>query len=244
VIALLIAVSASRALGMIGYVAGDYATAVSSRGVILDAEEYREQALFVSEAAQDLQGSGIDVTPLAALIARRAPPADVVPVAISLESQIEAHYQLAILPPRAPHPAAKLYLQACAACHGVDGVSTRADLSTKAPDLSSKDQVARIAPRRIFAAITYGVPGTAMPSYEDTVSAAERWDLAYYVLSLSHSATAELERGRALLSKLPRRPDYLQLAVRSDDQLRKALSGSGLSSSDREAILSACRHFR
>jgi len=242
VIALLLAIGASRALGMIGYVAGDYATAVSMRGQILDAEEYKEQLLFVDEALSDLPELRAQILELRSLVAARAAPAEVIPVARRLESVIEARYQLAILPPRAPHPASRLYLQACAACHGVDGVSTRKDLSTAPPDLSSKEQVARIAPRRVFAAITYGVPGTAMPSFEDTISAAERWDLAYYVLSMSHSARDELKRGQALLMKLPRRPDYLQLAVRTDEQLRKVLAGSGFSETDREAILSACRH--
>lgn len=236
-IALLIAISASRALGMIGYVAGDYGTAVSPAGTVIDKEEYNEQLLFVSEAASDLAGS-IDISKLQSLVASHASPALVIPLARSLEAQIEARFQLAVLPPRAPHPAARLYQQACAACHS----PVRRDLTTVPPDLSDKNAVAALTPRRIFSAITYGVPGTAMPSYEEGLTLEERWDLAYYVMSLSHSAVAELKRGRELLSKLPRRPDYLQLAVRSDDQLRKALAGSGLSPSDREAILSACRH--
>jgi high-affinity iron transporter len=241
VIALLTAIAASRALGMIGYVAADYASAVSARGEVIDAAEYQEQALFVAEAADDLKGSGLEVETLAKLVARRAPPSEVIPLARSLESQIEAHFRLAVLPPRPPHPARKLYLQACAACHGIDGAPSRRDLSTQPPDLTSREQIARISPRRAFEALTYGVPGTAMPSFEEAIPEAERWDLAYLVLSLSHAQPAELRRGRELLAKLPRKPDYLQLATRTDDQLRKLLAGSGLSVADREAILSACR---
>jgi high-affinity iron transporter len=237
VIALILAVSAARALGMIGYVAGDYATAVSPGGAVIDKAEFDEQVLFVSEAASDLAGS-LDISKLQSLVAAHASPSVVVPLARSVESQIEARFQLAVLPPRAPRDASRLYAQACAACHS----PVRRDLTTVPPDLADKNAVAGLTPRRIFSAITYGVPGTAMPSYEEGLTLEQRWDLAYYVLSMSHSAAAELKRGRQLLAKLPRRPDYLQLAVRSDDQLRKTLAGSGLSPSDREAILSACRH--
>jgi len=48
-------------------------------------------------------------------------------------------------------------------------------------------------------------------------------------------------RGEEILRTLPRRPDWLQLATRSDDQLRADLSHSPLSPEDREALISAVR---
>ena len=240
---------AERALGMLTYIAGDYESAVGASGRIISQEELDEQTLFAREAAGDLTEAGsndlaAELSALGDRVAARAEPREVILLAKGLETRIEQRFQLAVLPPRAPHPARALYLQACAACHGVNGVPARRDLSTLPPDLSSKTGVARLSPRRIFAAVTYGVPGTSMPSYSDTIPAAERWDLAWYVLSLAHKSSAEQKRGQELLAKLPRRPDYLQLAVRTDEQLRKVLAGSRMSDADREAIVTACREVR
>jgi high-affinity iron transporter len=253
ILALLLAMTphehAERALGMLTYIAGDYESAVGANGQVLSEEELAEQTLFAREAASDLVEAGTadlaaELSALGDRVAAKAEPREVILLARQLETRIEQRFQLAVLPPREPRPARALYAQACAACHGVNGVPARRDLPTLPPDLSSKSEVARLSPRRIFAAVTYGVPGTAMPSYGDTISLAERWDLAWYVLSLAHKSPAEQKRGEALLSKLPRRPDYLQLATRTDEQLRKVLAGSRMTDADREAVLTACREAR
>jgi high-affinity iron transporter len=240
---------AERALGMLTYIAGDYESAVGAEGKVISEEELAEQTLFAHEAASDLTDAGTadlaaGLSALGDRVAAKAEPREVILLARQLETRIEQRFQLAVLPPREPRPARALYRQACAACHGADGVPARRDLSTLPPDLSSKSDVARLSPRRIFAAVTYGVPGTAMPAYGDAIPVAERWDLAWYVLSLSHQSAAERRRGRELLAKLPRRPDYLQLAIRTDEQLRKVLAGSRMTDADREAILTACREAR
>jgi high-affinity iron transporter len=240
---------AERALGMLTYVAGDYASAVGPSRQVLSPEELSEQILFAREAADDLRSVGAvdladDVAALAVRVEARGEPPEVVVLARQLATRIEQRFQLTLLPPRRPQPAKALYVQACAACHGVRGVPARRDLSTMPPDLSSKDEVARLSPRRIFTAITYGVPGTAMPSYAEAIPEAQRWDLAWYVLSLAHANETERQRGEQILAKFPRRPDYLQLAARTDEQLRNVLKGMRLTDADREAVLTACRDAR
>lgn len=240
---------AERALGMLTYVAGDYPSAVGASGQVLSREELDEQVLFAREAADDLRSLGAadlatEAAALSTRIESRESPVEVVVTARRLADRIEQRFALSLLPPREPHPAKGLYVQACAACHGAKGAPARRDLSTMPPDLSSKEEVARLSPRRIFTAITYGVPGTAMPSYAEALSPEERWDLAWYVLTLAHADRAERRRGAQILARLPRRPDYLQLAVRTDEQLRKVLSGLRMSDADREAVLTACRDAR
>jgi high-affinity iron transporter len=240
---------AERAMGMLGYVAGDYLSAVDGGGRLLDPEELSEQELFARQASEDLSAAGApdlarDSSSLAERISARAPAPQVILAARQIEARIEQRFQLALLPPREPRVARALYLQACAACHGNAGVPSRLDLSTAVPDLSSKSQVATLSPRRIFSAITYGVPGTAMPSFSDAIPAEQRWDLAWTVLALSHADARERRRGEQLLSRFPRRPDYLQLAVRTDEQLRHVLAAMQLSERDREAVLTACREAR
>ena len=82
----------------------------------------------------------------------------------------------------------------------------------------------RESPHAVFGAITYGVPETAMPAFSDAYSVAERWDLAFYVLTLSRPAQIA--------------PQYLypelrsyrldELAIRSDDELTGILAQKGV----------------
>src|ERR671934_127556 len=159
-------------------------------------------------------------------------------------ARVSARFQLALIPERAPdlRRGAQLYQQACAACHGADGTPRVAhlQLTTQPTAFSATEQVARLSPQRVFSAVTFGVPGTAMPSFSDALDDAARWDLAFAVLLFAHRPE-ERRRGEELVRKLPRRPDWLQLAVRSDDQLRAALQQSPFSTEDREAVIAAVR---
>ena len=243
-LALLLA-DAGRALALLQYIAGDYETAVSPRGEVISAQEWTEQAGFARDAAQEAPQIGAEIEKLAARIDAHAPPPDVVPVARELALLLSQKYRLSMLPPRAPdlRQGRALYRQACAACHGAMGTpaTQRLELSTQPTAFASRAEIARLSPQRIYAAVTYGVPGTAMPSYADSIPEAQRWDLAYATLLFGHADRAERRRGEEILRKFPRRPDWLQLAVRSDDQLRRALGGSGMSEADREAVLTAIR---
>ena len=237
-----------RAVALLSYVAGDYAVAVGPSGEVLSPDELAEQLGFVREAAQEVRTSGgpdlaAELEALAKRIESRGPPPEVSADAERIGARIAQRFQLAVLPPRAPdlRRGGALYRQACAACHGAGGRPPALQLSTRPPAFASKEEVRRLSPQRIFAAATYGVPGTAMPSYAEALDEASRWDLSFYALTLAHAGRAEEARGRELLRKAPRTPDYLQLAVRSDDQLRGALSTSGLSPADREAVISAVR---
>jgi high-affinity iron transporter len=242
---------AGRAAALVSYVAGDYAAAVGPRGEILSPEELAEQGQFVREAAAELRSAGADdlvreLDELAVRIDARAAPPEVIARAQRIAARIAQRFGLAVLPREQPDltRGARVYQQACAACHGQQGTPPPAEvlpLSTRPLAFASKPDAARLSPQRIFSAATYGVPGTAMPSFGDGLTEAERWDVAFFALTLSHSDRRERARGEELLRKAPRTPDYLQLAVRSDDQLRAALSRSGLTAADREAVLSAVR---
>jgi len=242
---------AGRASALVSYVAADYPTAVGPGGEILSAEELAEQGQFLREAAAELRASAAEdlAGELDALVLRvdaRAAPSEVIGGAQRVAVRIAQRFDLAMLPREEPdlRRGQRLYRQACAACHGGDGTPPPAErlaLPTRPVAFASRPETARFSPQRIFAAVTHGVPGTAMPSFGEALGEKERWDLAFFALTLSHADRRERARGEELLRKAPRRPDYLQLAVRSDDQLRAALSHANLSPSDREAILSAVR---
>jgi high-affinity iron transporter len=238
-----------RVLALLDYVAGDYSAAVGPRGELLSGIELAEQSSFARECASELRaiGSPADLAgqldALAVRIERRDPPPAVSAATRRIGASLQQRFRLAILPPRAPdlRRGARLYRQACAACHGREGRPPDIGLPTRPVAFASKQDMRAFAPLRIYRAITYGVPGTAMPAFGDAIDDAARWDLASYALALAHRDRAERKRGLALLRLAPGRPDYLQLAVRTDDELRRALASSALSAEDREAVLSVVR---
>jgi len=242
---------AGRAAALVSYVAGDYAVAVGPGREVLSPEELLEQGQFVREAAAELRAVAAEdlareLDQLGARVDARAAPPEVIGEARRIAARIAQRFHLALLPRGTPdlRRGQRLYRQACAACHGAQGTPPspeRLPLPTRPVAFSSKADVARLSPQRVFSAATWGVPGTAMPSFGEALTETERWDLSFYALTLAHSQTGERARGEELLRKAPRTPDYLQLAVRSDDQLRAALSRSGLSPRDREAVLSTVR---
>jgi mono/diheme cytochrome c family protein len=82
---------------------------------------------------------------------------------------------------------ATLYRAYCLACHGAQGSGVEtadpahrhgsaADL-TDWPSRSQRDG-------DLYHAISYGVPGTAMPAYDEALTEQERWDLVNYLRSL------------------------------------------------------------
>lgn len=241
--------AAARAHSLLTYVAGDYAAAVGAGGEVISPVELDEQRIFAGDAARDLRDAAAedlarDAEALAAKIAAVAAPREVVPLAQSLAARVAQRFRLSMVPGRAPDLSRgrALYRQACAACHGVDGTPRveHLELSTAPTAFASKAAVARLSPQRIYAAVTFGVPGTAMPSFGEAIDEDARWDIAYAALVFARPPE-ERRRGEELLRTLPRRPDWLQLAIRSDDQLRAGLAHSPFSAADREAVISAVR---
>jgi high-affinity iron transporter len=240
---------AARAYSLLSYIAGDYPAAVEADGTVISRQELEEQKLFAGDAATDLRAAGAadlasQADRLRARIAAAAAPREVVPLAQSVSARVAQRFKLAMLPERGPdlRRGSALYRQACAACHGERGTPRveHLQLGTQPTAFSSKQEVARLSPQRIYAAVTFGVPGTAMPSFSDALDDSERWDLSFAVLLFAHPP-AERRRGEELVRSLPRRPDWLQLAIRTDDQLRLALGQSPFPAEDREAMISAVR---
>src|SRR5467141_3407553 len=160
------------------------------------------------------------------------------------QGRIAQRFQLAMLPGRPPdlRRGRALYRQACAACHGADGTPRveHLELPTRPTAFSSRQEVARLSPQRIFAAVSFGVPGTAMPSFSGAIDENTMWDVAFAALLFAHPREEQV-RGEAVARKLPRRPDWLQLAVRTDEQLRATLSHGPFPPQEREALISAIR---
>ena len=242
--------SLRRAVALLDYVAGDYARAVGPKGELLSEAEHQEQVGFVEEAARevraDVGAAGEDLASRLDALGRdvtaRAPPLSVTPRARAIRDEIAQRFHVALLPLRPPDLArgAQLYAQACAACHGADGQpNALLELSTRTPVLAAPAETAQLTPQRIFSAVTYGVPKTAMPAYDDALDDSQRWDLAFYSLTLSHKPAAPRAAGLARAALLP--TGYRELSVQSDEQLQQKLAAAGVSSEDQAQAIAALR---
>jgi high-affinity iron transporter len=237
-----------RVVALLDYVRGDYARAVGEHGEVLSRPEHSEQIGFVEDAARELRadvnGRGEDLAKrldaLRRRVEERAPPAEVAQAAQAVRDEIVQRFNVVLLPLRAPdlQRGAQVYAQSCAACHGADGHPNRAlGLETQPPDFQS--ETGPLTPQRIFSAATYGVPKTAMPAFDSGLTDEERWDVAFFVLSLAHPGASPhgLDLARAAL--VPTR--YADLAALSDDDLRGRFAAAGLAAPQQEEALAAVR---
>jgi high-affinity iron transporter len=220
---------AQRLVSILDYVGADYGLAVGG-GRVLDEGEYAEQLLFVADAARlarallPADAPGDDALRVALadaerLVQGKAEPAAVAAACRAARERTVARFGLRTTPMDRPvlARAEALYAQNCAVCHGATGdADTERARTLDPPPASFRDpaRLAELSPYRVYNALTFGVPGTGMASFE-ALSPAERWDLAFYVFRLGHAgAVAE---GPVALS-------LSQLATRSDRELRETLA--------------------
>ena len=87
-------------------------------------------------------------------------------------------------PPAPPNLARgrRLWISDCAPCHGPTGAGDGpASTGMDPPPTSFRgDFLERLTPRQVYNALTFGVDGTAMPSFADAYTAQQRWDVAFY----------------------------------------------------------------
>ncbi len=102
---------------------------------------------------------------------------------------------LVVMPDGVPSLArgAELYRKVCRDCHGETGHGDGAKgVALKPPprNLTDASLLAHATPLSFYQRITFGVAGTAMPSWETRFSAEERWALAAYVTTLRQARPA------------------------------------------------------
>jgi high-affinity iron transporter len=218
---------AQRLVALLDYVRGDYPMAVRD-GVVVRESEYDEQLRFTAEArriASELLGPArADDSLLGAIgeiearVKARASAEAVAQACTTARDEAVARFNLRTTPTERPslERAAALYTQNCAVCHSErgDGRTERALLLNPPPaDFKEPTRLQGLTPYRVYNALTFGVPGTAMASF-DALSPAERWSLAFYVLRLGHAGEPA---GAAVAMPLA------DLAVRSDREILATL---------------------
>jgi len=223
--------SAKKLLALIDYIDSDYKNAVQA-GKILNASEYQEQLEFskrVMELFQQLKQ--VDRSDKAAIegdlkilvnqIGSKADPKAVSGTATVIGKKIRDTYNIIPHPRQLPSFEAgkKLFAENCASCHGETGKGdgpSRATMNPKQPppaNFTDPEFVAGLSPFKAFNAISFGVENTAMASFA-ALSEDERWQLAFYVLSLRFSENQSKD-GASLLQKSPVPADLTGVAALS-----------------------------
>jgi high-affinity iron transporter len=197
---------AQRLAALVDYVGGDYARAVAN-GVVAVPSEYEEQRRFVADARRlgaTLAGRGAnaddpllsELARLEALVEAKADPVDVARESHAARELVVARFNLPTTPAARPSPTRgeALFRENCVPCHGVRGdAQTQRAKELDPPPASFREpsRLDKLSPYRVYNALTFGVAGTGMASF-DSLSVADRWDLAFYVFRLGHEGEEAL----------------------------------------------------
>jgi high-affinity iron transporter len=180
---------------LLDYIAVDYSMAVNQGNVISVAEykEMEEFATTISTLGQNSPASvRSDIKLLKALIKEKASQEKVSSVSNSIKQKIISSYSLEIAPKRWPSliNGRQLYALHCKSCHGENGKGNgnlANGLNPAPTNFHSPEKANGLSPFQAYNTIRLGVNNTAMRAF-DELSDDEIWDLAFYVLSLPHSA--------------------------------------------------------
>ncbi|MBK9259665.1 MAG: FTR1 family protein [Polyangiaceae bacterium] len=241
-------IEAQRLVHVLGYVGADYGVAVEG-GAITNEDEYKEQISLLDDGAKiaeriaparSASAKDVDVPALVArvrkLVNEKAAASDVEAATTAARQAIIGAYQLSEAPAQAPvlERGQKLFAQNCAVCHGTLGRADtpQATLLKPAPTNFWDPEIAdAMTPFRVANTVRFGVQGTAMVPFSQLTDA-DRWDLAFYVVSLRHTAQPADSSPTYALA---------ELATRSDASLRVELEGAGVAAKDIPAVLADLR---
>lgn len=229
-----------RLASLVDYVAADYPGAVKAGRVVAESE-YQEQKTTVAEAqslartirpssGHEAAQAGLDVelAKLSADVGALASEETIAADARAVHRRLLDDYGLT-LAPLAPPDAARartVFATVCSECHGKDGRADTERARTLTPrpvSFLDGERMSRISPQLAFHALTFGVPNTAMASFE-SLPPSDRWSLAFHVVAMRHS-DADAKAGARIASsqKLPVAASASRLAELSDQQLDEAL---------------------
>lgn len=192
------AASQTALVQLVEYVGADYINAVQDGAIVSD-EEYVEMEEFSRLLHEgigqldDVEGRDTLLEQAAALqqaVADKAPEAEVKALAQSIRGTLVDVYGIPVMPKAAPDMAraAEVYQSTCALCHGPDGRGDGPAGAALEPAPTDFHELARYEGRSLlglYTTITGGVEGTGMAAYEETLSEADRWALAFYVGSMA-----------------------------------------------------------
>jgi high-affinity iron transporter len=217
-----------RLIFLLQYLATDYDRAVHD-GKIVDSLEYAEMERFSQEAAMIYQATAATqprtlekLSQLRQLIAGKAALASIRQVCAELVGSLVKEKDLLVFPQRAPELARgeELFRENCVSCHGARGTGDgpAADtLNPKPRDFSAPERMNDCAPLQFYQAITFGIEGTAMPSFAQAFTPDECWSVAFYLMTLRRDF-------QPLASPASQKLTLRELATKNNHELRPILA--------------------
>ena len=227
---------------LLDYIAVDYSMAVNQGSITSEAEysEMQEFANTINTLGATAPASvKSDIKVLKQLIAEKASQEKVASVATSIKQKIISSYQLEIAPKRWPDldNGRQLYALQCKSCHGENGFGDgilSTGLEPAPTNFHSPEKANGLSPFQAYNTIRLGVDNTAMRAF-DELGDDEVWDLAFYVLSLPHTASkVDIDQHDMAIQI-----DLEKLASRSNDEILESLQGDIRS----EELISALRLY-
>jgi len=179
---------------LLQYLATDYGAAVES-GQIISEFEYQEMLDFsqiLLEESRQLEAPQEILTQLEKirrLIEEKREWDEVRGLTQILLPLFSEHLNVISYPSVAPNLSRgqSLYEENCSKCHGLEGDGkgpSAEELDPPPPRSFQEPRMNQLAPHQIFNALTFGVEGTEMPSHLESLSDQERWDIAFFVMTL------------------------------------------------------------
>jgi len=246
---------AKRILSLVDYIGGDYKNAVHD-GRIINEEEYTEMVEFSSDAMllyENLESKsgqrsqiGTDLIHLESKIKTRSPVNEIELLSKDIKDKIISEYGIV------PHPQNKpsytsgrqLYKRNCSQCHGLFGLGDGPLASKLNPPPSSfndSSTMGSLSPFKVFNTMGFGIDDTAMPSFP-MLSDEEKWNIAFYVMSLSFNEEASKE-GRLIIKPdfQHELEDYKVLALLSDDEIKDKIYRNDVSEKDIPKVIAHLR---
>jgi len=227
---------------LLDYIAVDYSMAVN-QGKVVNEAEYSEMQEFANTintlGASSPASVRADIKVLKELIAQKSSQEKVASVSNSIKQKIISSYSLEIAPKRWPDldNGRQLYALNCKSCHGENGTGDgilSAGMEPSPTNFHDPDKANGLSPFQAYNTIRLGVDNTAMRAF-DELSDDEVWDLAFYVLSLPHTAAnVDLET-----QAFDIQVDLEKLASRSNEELRESLQEGP----NTEQLISALRLY-
>lgn len=189
-----------RILSLVDYIGGDYSNAVEE-GKIISEFEYQEMLDFSSAAAElwkkipEKKPETADFSEkfalLHSIVVSKGPVSEVESLANELKGRIISAYDIKPYPTKIPdyESGKALYAENCSSCHGLSGRPDDAFSKTLNPpptDFTDPDINLGLSPFKVYNTTTFGIQGTAMTSFEEVLDEEQKWDVAFYVLSLGY----------------------------------------------------------
>ena len=216
-----------RLVFLLQYLATDYDRAVHD-GEIVDSLEYAEMERFSREATVIYQATTAiqprtleKLNQLRQLIAGKAALSSIRQICAELVAILVKEKNLLVFPQRAPELASgkELFRENCASCHGALGAGDgpAADtLNPKPRDFTAPERMNDCAPLQFYQAVTFGIEGTAMPSFAQAFTPDECWNVAFYLMTL--------RRDFQPLAPAPQKFTLRELATKNNHELLPILA--------------------